>query len=145
MAFRFPLATVLRVRESVEKREELTLQKIQLEAARIRHLIEVLTAEIANLHDKIDKAVQRSVQANHLQSMLREVSTAAEARQILSQSLKALEQQRDQQLKVYRAAYSARQMLTNLLTKSRESYELEQARTQQKQLDDIFAARFQRS
>ena len=35
MGFRFSLAPVLRLRESLEKREELALQKVELEVARL--------------------------------------------------------------------------------------------------------------
>ena len=44
MAFRFSLATVLRVRESIELREERALKKIQMEMARVSHEIEELDA-----------------------------------------------------------------------------------------------------
>ena len=42
MAFRFPLATVLLVREHAEEREERALKKIQLEISRVRREIEQL-------------------------------------------------------------------------------------------------------
>ena len=51
MPFRFKLATVLKIRESVEKQEERALQKILVEMARVAHQIEELTAEIAKSRD----------------------------------------------------------------------------------------------
>jgi len=141
MAFRFPLATVLRVRESIEHREERALQRIQLEMARILRQIEELSSEIAKAHDAQEVALQRPIPAGRLHSLLWEAQVAAERRKALFPVLKALEQQRDAQLKVYQAAHRSHETLISMLHEQRSAYELEQARTQQKYLDDIFMAR----
>jgi len=52
MGFRFPLASVLQFRESIEKREELALQKVQFEVARVRRRIDELTEELAKASDE---------------------------------------------------------------------------------------------
>jgi len=145
MPFRFPLATVLRVRESLEKREERALQRIQLEMARVSHQIEELTARIAKSHDAREQAMAQPIPARDLHTLLWEVQAAGEKKKALRQDLQTLEQQRDQQIKVYREAHRDRETMTDMSNKQRDVYEQEQARAQQKSLDDIFIARRHRS
>jgi hypothetical protein len=141
MGFRFSLSTVLRFRESVEKREELALQTVQLEIARVRRSEEELVATIAQKCASLELALQRPLQANLLQLMLFELNKVAEERQMLLRSLEILQQKRKEQLESYRIAHSGRQTLTDIFTQQRNAYEQKQLRTQQKLIDDIFAAR----
>lgn len=145
MGFRFSLASVLRVRESVEKREEVALQKAQLEVARVRRRIDELTDEIAAANMARENALRKSVQANHLQTVQAEINAAVEAKQTLFDTLQTLRLQRDAQMKLYRSAHSGREMLTDLLVQQKGAYEHEQLTVQQKRLDDIVAARWQRT
>jgi flagellar FliJ protein len=145
MAFRFSLTTVLRFRESVEKREELALQKIVLEIARTRMQIERLTEEIAAAQEAINKALQKPISALHLQGMLNSANVIVDRKKALNESLVPLERKREMQVKAYQAAHRDRQMLSDMATRQRDVYEHAQARAQQKFLDDIFAARAQRS
>jgi len=48
-------------------------------------------------------------------------------------------------MKIYQAAHRAHETLLSMLHAQRTAYELEQARTQQKYIDDIFIARRHRS
>ena len=144
MAFRFPLATVLRVRESVEEREERALQRIQLEIARARRQIEELSAAITNAHLAREEALRRPVPASHLHTMLADAQAAVEKKKTILHALHTLEQQRDQQMKIYQAAHRDREMLTDMQDQQLNAYQQEQSRAQQKNLDDIFIARRQR-
>lgn len=145
MPFRFPLASVLRVREIIEKREEVALQKAQLEVARTRRKVDEVTLALTRACDERDGALQRSVQASRLQIMEVEINAALEARQALLKSLEVLRRQRDAQMKIYKTAHSERQMLSDLRTQQKSIYEHEQLRVQQKRLDDIVASRWQRN
>ncbi len=145
MGFRFPLLTVLRFRESVEKREELALQTIQLEIAQVRRLVDELGEKITQKYESLEMAMQRPMQAILLQLMLNEVNDAVEERLNLLLNLEVLQQQRKVRLDSYREAHSGRQMLTDIFTQQRNAYEQKQLRTQQKFLDDIFATRSQKS
>jgi flagellar FliJ protein len=145
VAFRFSLASVLRVRESIERREELALQKAEQELARVRWRIDELTGEIAKAVDAREKALQQAIQAHRLQSMDAEINAAGEAKQTLLETLQTLQQQRDAQMKLYQAAYNGRRMLTDLSEQQKTEFEQEQDRAQQKRLDDIFASRWQRN
>jgi len=145
MPFRFPLATVLRVRESLEKHEERALQKIQLEMARVSHQIEELTVRIAKSHDAREKAMAQPIPARDLHTLLWEVQAAGEKKKALHRELQTLEQQRNEQIKVYQEAHRDRETMTDMSNKQRDVYEHEQTRAQQKSLDDIFIARRHRS
>jgi flagellar biosynthesis chaperone FliJ len=145
MGFRFSLSTVLRFRESVEKREELALQTVQLEIAGVQRLIEELATKIDRKYESLELAMQRPLQANLLQLLLSELNEAVEERQTLLLNLEMLQQKRKERLKAYRVAHSGRRMLTDIFTQQRNTYEQKQLRTQQKLLDDIFAARSQQN
>jgi flagellar export protein FliJ len=145
MAFRFPLATVLRYRESIERREERALQRVQLEMARVSHQIEELNAAIARAHGTTEQALRQPMPASHLQSMLWEAQVAEERKNALLKTLQTLEQQREKQMKIYQAAHQDRETLISLFEQQRSVYEQGQVRAQQKFLDDIFIARRHRS
>src|ERR1700739_4100175 len=104
MAYRFPLATVLRVRENVEKREERALQKIQIEVNRALRQLDELSVEIAKAHDTREPVMQRPVVAGQLQALLWAMEATVEKRKALVLHLHTLEQERDRQMEVYRAA-----------------------------------------
>lgn len=144
MAFRFSLATVLRYRESLEKREELELQKLLLECARIRREIDRVTEEIANAQAARSKAMLQPVPALHIQTMLNAIDSMTDRRKALAVSLDAVEQDRERQAQKYQVAHRDRQMLTDMRERYHYAYEQEHDRAQQKMLDDLFAARAQR-
>lgn len=145
MAFRFPLESVLRVRESLEKREELALQKIQMQIAQTQNLIENADKQLARIHAARADALENPVPARTLHLLQLEEEGVNEIKKSLFQSLAELEKQSVQQKAVYQAAHSNRQMLTDMKDQRRTEFDLEQTKTQQKRLDDIFAARSQRS
>jgi flagellar FliJ protein len=144
MAFRFPLATVLRVRESLEKREERALQRIQLEMARVARRMEDLTEAMTQAYGARNQALQQAIPAGQLHTMLWEAQAAVEAKNALRITLQGLEEQRLKQMKVYLAAHREHETMINLFNEQRNAYEVEQTRAQQKYLDDIFIARRQR-
>ena len=144
MAFRFTLAQVLRVRESVERKEELSLQRAEFEVARVKRRIEELTQELAAASRRRDEALQEPMQAYLLQGMDAEINAALEARHQSIEKLKVVLVQRDQQRAIYQAAHNGRQMLTDLQKQQRIEFELEEVKAQQKKIDDLFVARIQR-
>jgi flagellar export protein FliJ len=144
MAFRFTLASVLRVRENIEQREELALQRAELEVTRVRRRIDELTEKHIRVLQARERTLRQAVPAHRLQSMQAEMNAIVEAKKNLLKTLEAVQQQRDAQMKVYQSAHTGRQMLTDLSEQKKSEYELEQDRAQQKRLDDIFASRWQR-
>jgi flagellar export protein FliJ len=145
MAFRFSLATVLRYRDSMEKREELALKRVLMEIARTRLEIEHLTRQIARAQAAVEKTLEQPVSAAHLQSMVSEIDALFDRKKSLSESLAALERRRQLQMQAYQAAHRDRKMLSEMANRQRDAYEQERARREQKFVDDIFAARAQRN
>jgi flagellar export protein FliJ len=145
MGFRFPLATVLRYRESLEKREEVALQKVQLEILQVRLQMQQLDKEIAGAQQSREAKLRETISAFQLQAMLDEVNTAVEQKRQLQEELEKLEQLRKERMKAYQAAHRSRQMLSDIRGRQQDAYELDAARRQQKVLDDLFATRRRRS
>jgi flagellar export protein FliJ len=144
MGFKFSLASVLRFRESIEQREELALQKAQNEVERVRQRIDALIAELAKADKEQEEALLQSTEAYRLQDMQAGIQVAKEARQTLLETLETVKDVRDRQMNVFQTARSNREMLSDLRVEQRNAWEQDQARVQQKVLDDLFAARFQR-
>jgi flagellar export protein FliJ len=144
MPFRFTLATVLRVRESVQRQEERALQKILFEMARVAHQIDRLSTEISAACDDEERAMQRPIPASQVQLLVWKKQAAVEKRTAFIRHLQVLEQERDRQLQCYHAAYRNSETLIELRNSQQENYALKKARDDQKRLDDIFAARRQR-
>jgi flagellar FliJ protein len=145
MGFRFPLATVLRVRDSIQKREERVLQRIQLDMARVSRNIEELNDAVAQSHRAREAELQQPVPAGQLQAMLQATQASIDARESLVEKLQLLRQQRDAQMKVYQAAHQNHEALIDMRDRQLLEYEQQQARAQQKFLDDIFMARRHRT
>ncbi len=123
----------------------MSLQAVQLELARVRRRVDELTDEMAKACQEREKALRIPTTASRLQSMQVEINAAIEAKQILFETLQTLKLQRDTQMKVYKTAHNGRQVLSDLLTQQKSLYEQEQLHRQQKQVDDIFAVRWQRT
>jgi len=144
MGFRFTLASVLRFREGIEKREELSLQRVQFEAARVRRRNDELTEELTKAGNEREEALQGCIQAFRLKNLQDEMNAALEARQALLETLATLKKQSQEQMKIYQAARVDRRMLTDLQKKQLEAWEQNQHRIEQKRVDDAFTARMQR-
>ncbi len=106
MAFQFSLAAVLRVRESMETREERALQSIQLEVARTLQQIERLGVAIGGAHQARERALQQTISGGHLHSLLWEEQAAEQQLKLMLGQLQVLEQAREQQMKVYQSGSS---------------------------------------
>ncbi len=144
MAFQFSLAVVLRLRESIEKREERVLQAIQLNVSRTLRQIEELKVAIGGAYQARETALQQAISGGHLHLLLGEEQAAEQRLRSLLDALQALEQARDKQMQVYQAVHRDREMLLDMREKQKVIYERKLLRDEQKQLDDIFIARRRR-
>lgn len=145
MSFKFPLVTVLRIRESLEEREERALQKIQTEIIRVVQRLDELGTAMDRAHQAREQAMRQSIPAGQLHTLLWDAQAIADQTNDLLHALGILEQQREVQMKIYQAAHREREMLTEIFNRQQEAYERESVRTEQKQLDDIFVARRHRN
>ena len=143
MSFRFPLTSLLRVRESVEKREETALQAIQSEISQLHRSIGDLNVEIAQGSRTLQASLQQPQEARQMQLTLREIERNVVLRRDLLLKLEVWQQKRKVQLKAYRAAARDRHVLSEMHAQKRAEYDQRQERAQQKFLDDIFTSRSQ--
>jgi flagellar export protein FliJ len=141
MAFQFSLAVVLRLRESLEKREERALQSIQLDVSRTLQAIEDLSVAIGGAQQARETALRQAISGGHLHSLLWEEQAAEQRLRLLLGKLQVLEQEREKQRQVYHAAHRDREMLSDMMEKQKLIYDREWLREEQKRLDDIFMAR----
>ncbi len=132
---------MLRVRESIETREERALQAIQLDVSRALRAIEELGAAIGGAQRAREAALRQTISGGYLHSLLWEEQAAEQGLRLLLGKLQVLEQERDKQMQVYQAAHREREMLSDMMKKQKELYEREWLRDEQKRLDDIFMAR----
>ena len=145
MAYRFPLAAVLRLRESIERREERSLQILQMEIVGVSRTLEELTAAIAGAREAQERAMRQPTPAGHLHSALSECQSAADRKSALFEHLDSLKKRHEEQMQVYRDAHRDREMLSDLYSRNKRAYAVEQTKAQQKQLDDLFVARHRRN
>jgi flagellar export protein FliJ len=141
MAFKFPLATVLRVRGIIEEREEGILQKILFDISQTFDGLERIETQIAEsdaarLADIFKPSFGRDLHASY-----GEVGELKQRRKDLEARIQQLEQARDVQLLVYEAARRDREMLTDMRQKKRTAYDSDMSRSEQKTLDDNYNAR----
>ena len=141
MAFRFSLAAVLLVRENTKKRAEQDLRTTQLEISCITRQVESFDIDIANTHKARERAMEQPIPAGELLSFEHRVKTIAEAKKQLLVHLRTLELERERKMKVYHAAHRDLETIVEMLNEQRTAHDQEQDKNEQKQLDDIFAAR----
>ena len=141
MAFKFPLATVLRVRGIIEEREEGVLQKILFDISQtfdgLEHIeAQIVESDVARLADILKPSFGRDLHVSY-----GEVKDLKQRRKDLEAQIQRLEQARDVQLLIYEAARRDREMLTDMRQKKRTAYDSDMSRSEQKTLDDNYNAR----
>ncbi len=141
MSFQFPLATVLRLREIAEEREERLLGQIfrQLVKARETHL-ELQAQHVESIRRR-EVGLQHQIAGSELHVFYGEMRTLEEMQEHAREQVQKLITLRDQQMKIYEAAHQARELLSNMREEQRERFWYERARQEQSTLDDNFASR----
>ena len=141
MPFHFPLAAVLRYRESIERRERLALERIQQEIARVELQIRQIEDACSRASERRGAELARGMSAAEMQS-------AYEYQQALEQQGDTLRSQWlewkkrwRQQLTAYELARRNRETLERLRAKQLEIYSREQAKRGQAIIDDLFLSR----
>ena len=141
MAFKFPLATVLRVRGIIEEREEGILQRILFDISKIFDDLERIDTQIAESDASRHADVFKPCIGLQVHASYGEVKELKQRRKDLASQIQKLEQARDGQLIVYEAARRDREMLTDMREKKRTAYDADMSRREQKTLDDNYNAR----
>jgi flagellar FliJ protein len=145
MAFRFSLAAVLRVKESIEKREERALQSSQSKRTRLVRQIEEVDVRIAEEARSRNHALRRSLSAGHLHAMLHGEAADSLVKRGLLEMLRELEKQQEELKGAYLIAHRECETIKNVQHTQRNVFQDKQMRLEQKSLDDIFIARYRKS
>lgn len=141
MAFKFPLATVLRVRTIREDREERMLQQILFEIGQTVRLIEHIDNELARQNVKRSSKLLTTEEGRDVHASYGEHASLKQQRKEIEAHLEKLEQLREIQIQAYEAARRDREMLTDMRKTQRDEYWTAIAKREQKALDDNFGAR----
>jgi flagellar export protein FliJ len=135
MAFRFALAPILRLRQSIERQRTLGLQEANLRVSRAQQKLAELDRYLSDSAQADSAALAAGRTAAELQfaSVLRE--NMQRFREELQSDIRQLELLRQKALGEYHRAYREREVLETLRARQRRVYQQEQLRRQQQELD----------
>ena len=138
MAFRFTLAPLLRLRQSIERQRTLKLQEANVEVSRAQEKLAQLERSLSESTQSDATVLQAGRTGAELQfaSILRE--NLHQYRQELQSDVRKLELLRQQALGEYHEAYRDREVLETLRARERRVYQREQLRRQQQELDATY-------
>jgi len=141
MAFRFPLQTLLRLRETLEHQEELRLQEAQKCVTRLQIEMQSLEKDLVDLAADEKRELSSGLTAAELQfGVLRRLLLLAE-RSRLQDQLAEAERLRDLSKDALNHARQQRQIVERLRTRQLEIYLRQQVRQEQARADDLFLMR----
>ncbi len=141
MAFRFPMATVLRLREIAEEREERLVTQILQQQAQARQTLIDLADRRMGLMRKREDALARKTSAAELLMFQGQIRTVEGLQVSGEKHLGDLEMLRQKQMQVYQAAHRDRELLAGMRAQHLDLYRVEQLRQEQSLMDDNFTAR----
>jgi flagellar export protein FliJ len=141
MAFRYPLQSVLRLRQSLERQEEQRLFAIAAVVARLRAELEALDlsrleARRATLQDMTESLPGAVMQF----AALCDAASLGNRRKLLEQLAQA-EHQRIEQLRIYQGARQKREVLEGLRDRLETIHNRELAHREQERSDENFLVR----
>ena len=144
MSFQFPLAAVLRYRESLEQREYLALEKIQQEIVRVQLRISKTENDCAVATQSRLAELTQGTRAAVVQSAYEYQRALEQQLEKLLALLQELKTKWRQQLACYEMARRNRETLEKLREKQLDAYRREQAKRAQAVIDDLFLSRRRR-
>jgi len=141
MGFRFPLATLLRLREIAEQREERLLGQILNQMAQSRQSLADLEQQRLSLIAKRELALQQLTSGFDITGFygqMREIEALELAGKEHLAKLAAL---REQQMKIYETAHRNRELISGMKSDQLDAFRQEQTRQEQNAMDDNFSSR----
>jgi flagellar export protein FliJ len=135
MAFRFALAPILRLRQSVERQRTLGLQEANLQVSRAQQRLAELDRFLSDSAEADSAALVAGRTAAELQFAFVLRENMQRFREELQSNVRQLELLRQRALGEYHRAYREREVLETLRARQRRVYQQEQLRRQQQELD----------
>ena len=138
MPFRFTLAPLLRLRQSIERQRALQLQEANLQGSRAQETLAQLERFLSDSSQSESAGLTVGCTAAELQfaSVIRE--NLHHFRQELQSDICKLELLRQQAASAYHRAYREREVIETLRARQRHDYHQEQLRRQQQELDATY-------
>jgi flagellar protein FliJ len=141
MAFRFPLEALLRLRQGLERQQELRLQEANHRVAILRQQIEDLRTEMENIEARRRLEYELAISAAELQFDLLCRSVLVTRQHFLETQLVEAEAYRQSRSKDFKQARRQREVMEMLRRHQFEDYQQQEARQEQRRLDDLFLLR----
>ncbi|HTS10137.1 MAG TPA: flagellar FliJ family protein [Candidatus Eisenbacteria bacterium] len=141
MGFHFAFEALYRLRQSVEHQQELRLRAANQQVAKVRHAIEQLTEQAAQLQVESSEHLASGTIAAEIRFMLHSINMLVLHQREAEQMLARASSMRDQQENVFRQARRERETLEILREQQLQRYQRTQLRRQQQRLDDLFLLR----
>jgi flagellar FliJ protein len=138
MPFRFALAPVLRLRQSIERQRARALQSANLQVSRAQETLAQLDRFLSDSDqsDRAGLAAGRTAAELQFASVLRE--NMQHFREELQSDVRKLELERQKALGEYHKAYREREVLETIRARQRRVYQQAQLRRQQQELDAAY-------
>lgn len=141
MPFRFPLQALLHLRQSIEHQQELRLRAANQQVARVRHALAQLDGCIGHTHTLSSQYLASGTTGAELSFLQTTEGLLHAQRQEVEHELTRCLHVRDQQERVFRQARRERETFESLRSQQLRDYQRDQARHQQRQVDDVFLMR----
>ncbi|MBI3476230.1 MAG: hypothetical protein HY010_10885 [Acidobacteria bacterium] len=144
MPFRFSLAAVLRIRESLEHKEQLALEQCYRQLFSLQQHLSKQDEHISRIRAGYEELVMRGSKAADLQELLEQRFQAERQREAILQQLTEAQEKLRQQIDRYRSARQQRETVGQVRSSRFEEYQKRESLAEQKGRDDLFLLRRQR-
>jgi flagellar export protein FliJ len=141
MAFRFPLEVLLRVRQGLERKQELRLQEANLRVAIVLRQIGDVHTGMENIEARRRPQLESGISAAELQFDVLCHSVLTERQRVLEKQLVEAEADRNSRNEDFQQARRQREVMDTLRLHQLQDYRQEEARQDQRRLDDLFLLR----
>ena len=135
MAFRFALAPLLRLRQSIEKQRAERLQEATLAVARTRESLAQMDLTLAECARADEASLRAGRRGAEIQFAVMARETMLARRQELLFEIERLELARQTRAVEYQHAYREREVLDTVAAQQQRTYQQEQLQREQRDLD----------
>lgn len=144
MPFKFSLATVLRLRESLEHKEQLALEQCYRHLYSLQRLLSEEDERITLIQQQYEERLIRGTKAADLHFSLEQRVQAERRRETVLHQLTEAQTKLRHQIDTYREARQKREIIDQVRSNKFQEYQKRESIAEQKARDDMFLLRRQR-
>jgi flagellar biosynthesis chaperone FliJ len=141
MAFRFPLAAVLRIRESLERKEQMLLEQCYQRLYLLQMRLSQVDERREGWQHGYEEKLTGGTRAVELHMLLDERQRMERQRKEILGQIAAAQEALTRQMQTYRAVRQQREIVAQLRKDSLEEYQRREQLQEQKLRDDLFLLR----